>query len=463
MYEEEEFKLTPKQHEAIDLFGSDAMFILLYGGSRSTKTFTIIRNIVNRALLVPESRHAILRFRFSHVKASVVYDTFPKVMKLCFPDVPYHINKSDWYTTIGEGSEVWFGGLDDKERTEKILGNEYLTIFLNEVSQISYNSYLIMQTRLAQKCFFEHKGVRKEARLKFLMDENPPSRGHWTHKLFMERMDPESKRALKDPDDYNSMLMNPVDNIDNLPGAYLKVLDNLPKRKRDRFYLGLFGDENENALWTDKIIEGSKVFDILDHNDEPVDLVRIVIAVDPSGATDDEETNNDDIGIVVCGLGTNGIGYVLEDLTLNKGPATWGAVVAHAYERHAADRVIGETNYGGAMVEHTIRTAVDKDGNTVSPNISYKAVHASRGKILRAEPISALHETGKIMLVGDFPDLEDELLNSTTTGYTGMKSPNRLDAFVFAMTELFPGMVKKVEEVEEPLSVPTLRRVGARR
>lgn len=116
-----------------------------------------------------------------------------------------------------------------------------------------------------------------------------------------------------------------------------------------------------------------------------------------------------------------------------------------AYERHKADRLIGETNFGGAMVEFVVRAA--------NPNISYKALRVSRGKMLRAEPISALHEMGKIRLVGDFHDLEDELLSCTTTGYTGAKSPNRLDAFVFAMTELFPGMT--TEKKDEPrIDVP---------
>ena len=160
-----EFKLTEKQHDAIDLFASPAMYVLLYGGSRSTKTFTIIRNIINRALLVRGSRHAVLRFRFSHVKNSVVYDTFPKVMELCFPGCPFKLNKSDWFVRFPNGSEIWFGGLDDKERTEKILGNEYATIFLNECSQISYSAYIIMITRLAQQCFYERDGERRELRL----------------------------------------------------------------------------------------------------------------------------------------------------------------------------------------------------------------------------------------------------------------------------------------------------------
>jgi hypothetical protein len=423
----DEFKLTDRQNAAISLFASDASYVLLYGGSRSTKTFTIIRNIVNRALMADGSRHAVLRFRFNHVKNSVVLDTFPKVMELCFPGCKYSINKSDWYATLPNGSEIWFGGLDDKERTEKILGNEYVTVFLNECSQISYSSFLLIVTRLAQKCHFVRGGERKEMRLKFFCDENPLLQGHWTHRLFIEKKDPTTKKALALPDNYATLQMNPADNADNLPKEYLANLDGLPKRQRDRFYLGKFGSANDNALWTADIIEKSRVT-------EAPDMVRVVVAVDPSGASDDEEESNDDIGIIVGGLGVDGNAYILEDVTIHAAPATWGKVAASAYERHEADRVIGEVNFGGAMVEFVIKTA--------NPSISYKAVNASRSKMVRAEPVSALHETGKVKLVGNFPDLEDEMLASTTTGYTGSKSPNRLDAFVFVITELFPSLVR---------------------
>lgn len=440
-----DFKLTDKQGEAIDLFASDAMHVLLYGGSRSTKTFTIIRMIVIRALAAAGSRHAVLRFRFNHVKSSVVYDTFPKVMELCFPGCPYTLSKSDWYASFPNGSEIWFGGLDDKERTEKILGNEYSSIFLNECSQISYASYLIMITRLAQKVHYQRDGQSHELRLKLYCDENPPLKGHWTHKLFIEKRDPDSKRAVAVADNYGSLLMNPRDNADNLPAAYLKALEGLPKRQRDRFWSGLFGDASENALWTTDTIEASKV-------DVVPDFVRVVVAVDPSGASDDEATNNDDIGILVAGLGTDGRAYVLEDLTLKAGPATWGSVAASAYERHEADRVLGESNFGGAMVEYVIKTA--------NPNISYKPVHASRGKMIRAEPISALHETDKIRFVGDFAELEDEMLSCTTSGYIGVRSPNRLDAFVIALTELFPAMTREQKSKPQQLYIPNLRRAS---
>lgn len=437
------FKLTDKQNEAISLLGSEALYILLFGGSRSTKTFTILRTVVWRALAVDKSRHAVLRFRFNHVKASIIYDTFPKMMELCFPGVNYKLDKSDWFVTLPNGSEIWFGGLDDKERTEKILGNEYASIFLNEISQISYQGFLILITRLAQVCTYERNGETHELRQKMYFDENPPSKGHWSHKLFIEKKDPDTNKPLSNPDDYASMLMNPRDNAENLSKAYLKALQNLPKRQKDRFWDGKFGDDTENALWTTEIIEGSKVT-------EAPEMVRIVVAVDPSGASDNDNENNDAIGIGVAGIGVDGIGYVFEDLTLKAGPATWGKVAASAYERHDADRVIGEQNFGGAMVEFVVKTA--------NPNIPYKAVNASRGKTVRAEPISALHETGKIKLVGDFPDLEDELLAFTTTGYTGSRSPNRADWFVWAFTELFPGIAKPVHDYE-PVYIPTA--VGA--
>jgi phage terminase large subunit len=224
------FKLTERQEEALGLIGSEVLYILLYGGSRSTKTFTIVRTIIWRALAVPNSRHAILRFRFSHVKASIFYDTFPKVMRLCFPHVPYKSNKEDWFVKFPNGSELWFGGLDDKERTEKILGREYATIFLNEVSQISYDSFLLMITRLAQQCFYKARdGSTRELSLKLFLDENPPNKGHWSYKLFIDKREPKSKAPLVDAHEYGSMLMNPVDNLENLPDAYIRALQKLPK------------------------------------------------------------------------------------------------------------------------------------------------------------------------------------------------------------------------------------------
>jgi len=428
------YKPTVKQREALRLIGSNAMYIMLWGGSRSGKTYIAIRAIIVRALASPGSRHAILRFRFNHVKASVVRDTFPKVMKTGFPDVKFHLDKTDWFAEFANGSQIWFGGLDDKERTEKILGQEHATIYLNESSQIGYSSVLLAMTRLAQVCNYDINGTKSQLRHKMLFDCNPPSMAHWSYKLFIKKLDPDSNKPLNNPEDYDSIQMNPMDNQENLPATYIKTLQNMPARMRKRFYEGKFADTTENALWTMETIEKWKT------TDTP-DMQRIIIAVDPSGAGDEDNLDNDAIGIIVAGLGTDGNAYLLEDLTVKAGPATWGKIATSAFDRHQADLIVAEMNYGGEMVKFVVRAA--------KPKVPFKKVTATRGKVVRAEPISSLTEQGKIRFAGDFPELEDELYSFTTMGYIGEKSPNRADAFIWAMSELFPGMVKKEKQKKE--------------
>lgn len=436
------FSLTEKQAEAQSVLGSNAKHIMLFGGSRSGKTFLIVRAIVLRALAAKKSRHAILRFRFNHVKSAVVHDTFPKVMELCFPDVDYKLDKTDWFAEFPNGSQIWFGGLDDKERTEKILGQEYATIFLNECSQIPWSSRNLAVTRLAQSVTYEVNGELVPLRLKMFYDCNPPSKAHWSYKIFVEKKDPENKGALGKPENFACFKINPADNLANLAEGYLDTLRDLSGRLRRRFEHGDFADAVENALWSPEIIDRRRY-----GSDELPQLQRIVVAVDPSGADDEDNTSNDAIGIVVAALGVDGFGYLLEDITLKAGPATWGKVATSAYERHKADLVVAEKNFGGAMVEHVIKTA--------NPRAAYKSVQASRGKVVRAEPISSLTETGKIRFVGNFPELEDELCSFTTTGYQGQGSPNRADAFVWAFSELFPGMVRDKKPFEKPLEIDT--------
>ena len=429
-------KLTAAQIAARDVLNSSAKHILLDGGSRSGKTALIVRNIAVRAIKAPNSRHAILRFRFNHCKESIGLDTLPKVMQSSFPDAPYTLNKSDWYATLKNGSEIWLGGLDDKERTEKILGKEYSTIYLNECSQIGWQSRNIALTRLAQKCAYTLEGVERELALKMYQDCNPPNKGHWTYQVFYLQRDPETKKPLDNPGNYAHFTINPRDNAANLPADYFAELEQLPGRMRKRFLLGEYADATPNALFHDETIEKWRVLD-----GRVADFVRVVVAVDPSGSSDVDNADNDEIGISVSALGTDGNAYVLEDCSVKAGPATWGKIATDAYERHAADVIVGEMNYGGAMVQHTIQTARNRT--------PYKDVHATRGKVVRAEPISALYEQGKIRHVGYFRQMEDELSGFSTAGYLGDKSPNRADALIWGLTELFPGVVAGKREKKE--------------
>lgn len=421
------------------LLTGPATHVLLAGGSRSGKTFLLTRAIIVRALKAPLSRHAILRFRFNHVKASIGLDTFPKVMSLCFPGVKAEFSKTDWYATLPNGSEVWLGGLDDKERTEKILGSEYATLYLNECSQIPFNSRNMAVTRLAQHVMQNVEGLpQRPLQPKFYYDANPPNKGHWLYRMFIEKRDPSDGKLLPNPSEFASLIMNPADNRENLPPGYMAQLDALPAHMRLRFRDGIFADANPNALFSADNFEKWRATDALP------DMQRVVVAVDPSGSDDEDNADNDEIGIVVAGLGVDGNGYLLEDLTCKTGPAGWGAIAASAFERHDADAVVAETNFGGAMVKHVVLTA--------RPNTPFRPVTASRGKVVRAEPFSALVEQGRIRHAGYFPELEDELVAFTTQGYTGQGSPNRGDAWVWAFSELFPGMIRKAVKEEKATS-----------
>lgn len=417
------FALTARQVEANRLLGGAATHVMLLGGARSGKTFLIVRGIVTRALAVAGSRHVALRYRFNHLKGSIIYDTLPKVMELCFPGVGEHcrLDKVDWRYLLPNGSEIWFGGLDEKERTEKILGSEFATIYLNECSQIPWTSRNMAVTRLAQNV----GGLR----LRAWYDCNPPSQAHWTYRLFVARQDPDSRAGLNDPDNYAFGVLNPADNAANLDAAYLRELEGLPERMRRRFLLGEFAAASDNALWSLELLDRCRV-----HDGRLPDMQRIVVAVDPSGCSGEEDMRSDEVGIVVCGLGVDGKGYVLEDLSGRHAPPQWGRIVAAAYDRHAADCVVAEVNYGGAMVREVMRAA--------RANTPFREVRASRGKAVRAEPVAFLFEQDKARLAGVFPALEDQLCSMTTAGWAGDRSPDRADAMVWGLTELFPAVAR---------------------
>ena len=432
------FKLTDKQQEGMVVLSSGAKEILLVGGARSGKSLLLCRAISIRAQKSPNSRHAILRFRFNHCKQSIVLDTWPKMHRLCFPGLPHHINQTDWYDQYENGSQIWFGGLDDKERTEKILGMEFVTIFLNECSQISQPSYSLVKTRLAQACNQEIKGLPSiPLQPKMLLDCNPPKKNHWTYRLFVKKQDLDTRQTLKTPDEYAYLVMNPRDNIENQASGFIETLEGLGSAMRKRFLDGEFGEITENGLLDDMVIDRWRIV----KDTEIPQMVRIVIAVDPSGSGDKDNETNAAIGIVAAGLGIDGKGYLLADLTVKCGPATWGRIVTDAFERWKANVVVAETNFGGAMVEHVIQVA--------RPRTPYKSVNASRGKQVRAEPVAALVEEGRIRHAGYFPELEEELANFTTNGYIGENSPNRADAYFWAFTELFGEIVAVHKKIKK--------------
>jgi hypothetical protein len=312
-----------------------------------------------------------------------------------------HFDMQVEFPLEGGISRLIVGGLDDKERTEKILGNEYATIFLNEASQITYDTYETVTTRLNAP-----RGV--PARM--WLDYNPPSKRHWGYKIYHDRKFPDGRPVPAD--DYKWLQMNPRDNAANLDPSYFDTLDNLSISKRVRFRDGCYGTE-EGALWKREWIKYAPA---------PRDLVRVVIGVDPSGSA-----AGDEIGIVAAGKDDQGKKYLLADYSLHASPKEWGEEAVKCYTDHLADVIAAEKNFGGEMVQ-----AVITQFDTKAVNV--KLVNASRGKAVRAEPISAMYERGEVFHVKEFVALEDELCTWKPAEDT--KSPNRLDAAVWALTEL---------------------------
>jgi hypothetical protein len=177
-----------------------------------------------------------------------------------------------------------------------------------------------------------------------------------------------------------------------------------------------FAAEVPGALWTRELIDDLRVR-------EHPELKRVVVAVDPSGG---DKRQNDEVGLVVVGVDATKHGWVLADHSGRMSPETWGSKAVALYRKYKADRIVAEANFGGAMVESTIRV-VDRAAPV-------KLVHASRGKQARAEPVAALYEQGRMHHVGAFTGLEDEMV--TWVPMASSDSPNRVDALVWAATEL---------------------------
>jgi phage terminase large subunit-like protein len=195
---------------------------------------------------------------------------------------------------------------------------------------------------------------------------------------------------------------------------------------------GLLIADVEGSLWPRALIERSRQSGTL-----PRDWRRVVVGVDPPASA-----TGDACGIVVCGLGHDGTGAVLADASVaGLGPEGWARAAAAAAAAWGADRVVAEANQGGAMVESVLRGA--------DIALPVKLVHASRGKVARAEPVAALFEAGRAKFFGGFPELEDELAGLTAGGgYQGPgRSPDRADAMVWALTELMLGQKRAVPRI----------------
>ena len=176
-------------------------------------------------------------------------------------------------------------------------------------------------------------------------------------------------------------------------------------------------EESDNAMWKREWLDEGRL------QEAPQELERVVVAIDPAVTS---KKTSDETGIIVAGKDSEGKFYVLNDSSARYTPSAWSEKAIMLYNQYECDKIIAEVNNGGQLVEHTLRTQ--------SENVPYKSVHASRGKRTRAEPIASLYEQGKVHHVGNLERLENQLCNLEAN--SGDPSPDRLDALVWALTEL---------------------------
>lgn len=213
------------------------------------------------------------------------------------------------------------------------------------------------------------------------------------------------------------------DNIENLADAFKRTVigkyagTRLGRQELDAEIL----TDTPGALWTLKIIDDTRLAIAPDGRMPVPDLARVIVGVDPATTSND---NSNETGIVVWGVGVDGRGYVLGDYSCKLSPNGWATRAVEVYREHRADVMVGEVNNGGDLVEAVVKS--------VDPNVNFKSVTASRGKIRRAEPIAALYEQAKVSHCGTFPELEDQMTTYVPETYDG--SPDRMDALVWAAT-----------------------------
>jgi phage terminase large subunit-like protein len=306
------------------------------------------------------------------------------------------VNKADLRVTLGNGAEVLFRSLDNPESAR---GPSLSGAWIDEASLVPAEAYEIVI------------GCLREAGEQGWLSATftPKGQQHWTYRVFGKHGPNTELFAARTLD-------NPF-----LPRGFYEAVrsqygSSLALQELDGQFIG----DIEGALWKRATVDAWRV------REAPA-LHRITVAVDPAVTSGQDA---DETGIVVAGAvgsGLSGQYYVLEDASRRASPDAWMRRALVAYDQHKADRVVAEVNNGGELVETILRT--------ISPTAAYRAVSASRGKRTRAEPIAALYEQGRVHHVGYFAELEDQLC----TWVPGDASPDRLDALVWAITDLMGG------------------------
>lgn len=431
--------LTEKQTEALALAQSDARFILYRGGSRSGKTFSTVYFVIKRAMATPNSRHAIFRLIGNDARITIWDLTLRQVFELLYPGLweslvkSRKINDTEMTIELPNGSILRVSGLDDSTRQERILGDEYNTIYVNEVSQFkTFDIFQKLISRLSQEkpIIIDGRDTGRVLKPKLFLDCNPPrSKRHWTYDAFMRKINPQSQTPWPRPDEWQQMVMNPVDNQANISSTYLEDLQNLSAADRRRFLEGEWGSENENGLFRAEYWAGDGRFarwPVMSPAEARETMDYIAVTIDPASSA---SQGSDNTGMIVLGK-RDGEAFVLADRSGKLGPRAWAERALQLVEEWGADAIVVERDGGADYVKDNIR-AIDP----AAPIIEVKT--GGKSKPTRAIPVANLYEQGLVHHCGEFADLEAQM-EEFHLDWSRKKdgSPDRLDALVHGVTQL---------------------------
>lgn len=376
--------------------------ILLYGGSGSGKSFIAVYIILVRALLYPNTTHLIVRQFGTSLRRSIWSQTFPKVIELYDNLIKYvKIDKTSMKIQLKNGSTILCLGCDQEE---KILGLECSTYFIDESTEITYEQYQLLLSRLREdKC----------KRNKVILACNPTVKDNWLYKLFIERKNPTNGNAIENFDPF-VIKLNPNDNKDHLPVDYFDTLKNLSDRARMRFWEGEWCSQVEGALVKYDDIENNRSKALEEYD-------NMVLAIDPA-LTNTEKS--DETGLVICAKKDDQY-YVIRDESLRGLPNEVVSKILEIRKGYPISMCYLETNAGGAWLSSAISNA--------SPECPITEVHHKIGKLMRLEPVGFLYQKGLIHHVGCFTELEDQLVQ-----FNGNPIPHddRMDALVIGIKAL---------------------------
>jgi phage terminase large subunit-like protein len=426
------FKPTASQLEALELLKTaGANRFLARGGRRSGKSVAWSLAVAGRAMLYPKSKHGVFRNTLNTCRELLFQGTFIEVMELAWPgylqrpDVT--INKQGSTITFHNGSIIYFKGLDENRLTRQ-RGAEYATIWLNECNEVrDWDSIVVLESSLnhstpmldAQGNPVLRNGKPLVIMPKLLFDCNPQLNSDWDARAFKFLLNPATNLPHKRPERWREIKMDPEDNIENQGPNYLQDLrDSVAgsPAAESTLLLGEWRDDNPNAMFHPDRITRTTV--------TKEQCSRIVVALDP---TTTNHERSDEAGIVVVGL-HDGKAVVLADYSRKGTPDEWAAATVKAYDDFEANAVVYEKNQGGLMVESTLAG--------VRRNLPCLPIHASKGKISRAEPVSIQYNRGRVVHADQFKTLEQQMFDFESTVDRRGSSPDRVDALVYGVTSI---------------------------